>query len=602
MIAWRLGVGFWTCLLVACGDDGGTSDSMTGSGTTGAPAATTGETTGAPTTGESSDDTATPTTGTSVGACIDEAGATVFEHEGGVIQDETWQPGLHILKASLTVNGLLIVEPCSTIKMPDGGVISVRDGGAIRMLGTAELPIKVTSGKPVKARGDHSGIEIYDTSVGPNNALQHVTVEYGGAGGYGMLWLQAGASAAITDSAFQQSSDHGLVVETDAELREFTGNAVIDNAKGALRIAPRGAGQLGPGTYAPNDVDQILLDGAGVNSDSTWLAHDAPYVSVSGFEVTTPSGSARLTVSAGATIRLGNGAIVSVRDNAGLTMVGTADQPITLTSNKAVGSPGDWAEIDIYDASADLLNEFDHVVLEYGGSSVYGQLWVDSGASVAVRNSIIRDGADTGVYVAAGGELREFADNTVTGNAKGAVRLWANAVDQLQAGTYGPNGVDGIIVEDDTVDHDCQWQDHGVPYIFITGMRVRNDSGSALLEILAGAELRVGDGGILGVQDNGGLRLSGTADMPVRITSAKPAPAPGDWAEIDLYASSVGPENVFTYAEIAYGGGNVYGQVWVESSAAVTLDHVTFTGAGMGCDVYEGGAVNAIMTSYMACM
>src|SRR5690606_30747474 len=101
--------------------------------------------------------------------------------------------------------------------------------------------------------------------------------------------------------------------------------------------------------------------------------------------------------------------------------------------------------------------------------------------------------------------------------------------------------------------------------------------------------------------NNGAFRLDGTADNPVKIRSAKPAPAAGDWVEIDIYDDSVGPENVFTYAEIAHGGGASYGQVYVAPNAGITLDHVTFSDAGEGCDVYAGGTVNANSTSYVPC-
>lgn len=577
--------GAWLAAAIGCGDKGGTSDSASGTGTS---------------TGGSSGGTEEPTT-TGAGACIDEAGAPVFEHEG-VIGDETWAPGVHLVTVGLTVNGLLVVEPCSVIKMPNGGTIRVEDGGAIQWAGTAELPIRVTSAKPTGAPGDWGGVEIYASSVGPSNVVQHVTFEYGGASIYGSLWVQSGASIEVRDSTFTRSGDFGIMVEGGAELRDFTNNTLTNNAKGAAKIAPQNAGQLLAGTYSPNEVEGIVLEGPGVDADQTWLAHDAPYVAPQAFEVGTPNGSAQLTIAAGATIKIGDGATVRVRDNAGLTMIGTASQPITFTSAKSVGAPGDWGQIEIYSSSADDLNVFDHVIVEHGGGSIYGQVWLEGGASAAIRNTTIRSGSDVGLSVEATAELREFMGNTITDNAKGALTIGANEVDQLLDGTYGPNGVEGILIDYAKVDHDALWLDHAVPYLVNAGFTVGTDAGSALLEVEAGSELRVADGMTFRVETNGGLRLSGVDGNPVIVTSAKPTPAPGDWAEIDIYDGSVGPENVFSYAEISYGGGSIYGQVWVQAGAEVTLDHVTFSGAGMGCDVDEDGTVQPISTNYVPCM
>lgn len=597
-----LACGLCVVMVVGCGDDGGGADGSSGA-ETGAvmPGSSTGDepTTGEePTTGGSTTDE--PTT-SGVGACIDEAGAPVFQHPGGVVMAETWKSGVHVVEGNLTVNGLLVVEPCSVIKMPDGGSMRVEDGGAIEWIGTAELPIRVTSNKPGGAPGDWTGIEIYSSSVGPSNVVQHVTFEYGGSSIYGQLWVQSGASIAIRDSVFRDGADYGILLEADVDLRDFTGNTLTGNAKGPIKLAPQDAGELLVGTYSPNAVEGIVIEGPPVDTAQTWLAHDAPYIAPSGFIVSTQAGSAALTIAAGTTIKLGDGATIRIEDNAGLSAIGSERAPITFTSAKSTGSPGDWDQIEFYAGSADELNLLDHVIVEHAGGSIYGQVWVQSEASVAIRDTTVRSGSDVGLYVEGTGALREFTGNTLTGNAKGALSIGANGVDSLLAGTYGPNGVEGIVVRHDTVDHDALWRAHQVPYLIDGGFFVEVDAGSALLEIEAGSELRLTDGAVISVRDNGGLRLAGVAGTPVKLTSGKPAPAPGDWGEIDIYESSVGPENVFTYAEIAYGGGSIYGQLWVQAKAQVTLDHVTFTG-GKDCDVYEDGTVQAMNSPYKTCM
>ena len=288
--------------LAACGGDDDNTTAGTGSES--------GSTSDPSTTGTTDDGT----TAGPVGACVDEDGAEVFEHEGE-IGDETWVAGVHMVTSNLTVTGLLKVEPCSVIKIAEGRTIAVRDSGAIEWIGTAELPILVTSAKPAKAPGDWNEIDIYASSAGPLNRLAYVTIEYGGDSVFGQLWVEDGASIEMRDCTVQQSGDFGMVVEGDAELRSFGGNTLIDNAAGPLRISPNHAGDLLAGTYSPNDVEGVVLQGDGVDKDQSWLAHDAPYVAPNGFRVQTDGGSAHLTVEAGAILRVGEGSNIEVRDN-----------------------------------------------------------------------------------------------------------------------------------------------------------------------------------------------------------------------------------------------------------------------------------------------
>lgn len=580
--------------LTGCTIGGGDTTEASGTDSTGD--SSTGGTTDSTTEPTTTDPTTTGGTGA---ACRGEPDAPVFEHPAGEVGTETWAAGVHVLGGSIQISGLLTVEPCSVIKVPKGASITVGSGGAVHWVGTEEDPIIVTSAAPEGAPGDWVEIDIEAASTGPENVFRHVILEYGGGGAYGTVWVQSGASIEISDTTIRHSGDVGLYAADGAELRNFVGNTLQDNAKGALKIGPNEAGMLGVGTYAPNGVEGILLLAGSVRKSQTWLTHDTPYVAESGFTIETEAGSTQLTIAPGATLKLGDGVIVTVGDNGGLTMVGTAEEPITITSSKQTGAPGDWAEIDIYASSVDEHNRFEHVIIEHGGGGKYGQVWVQEGASVAISNSEIRRGGDVGI--ANYGELRDFTGNTIVDNAAGALRIVAGAVDQLHAGTYGPNAVDGIIVLNQRVEHDATWEALGVPFLAGESFSIGTDAGAARLTLAPGVDLRLGEYAILTVDKNGALRLDGTPDNPVRITSAKAVPAPGDWVEIDINDGSIGPENVFTYAEISYGGGGSYGQLWVSEKAEITLDHVTFSHAGEGCDVSGDGSITAIESTYVPC-
>lgn len=530
----------------------------------------------------------------------DEVEDHVYQHDGST-DGEHWPLGIHVVSGTFDVRGPLSVDPCSIIQMNDGARIRVTSGGSLQWQGAPGEPITVTSAKVSPAPGDWDHIRFSADSVGPDNVLSYVIVEYGGGSYYGAIHLQDGASVSMSDSAVLHSGGMGMVVDGDAELRDFYGNTLTHNAEGALMIAPDHAGDLLEGTYAPNDVEGIHLAGSPVAHDQTWLAHDAPYVAGSGFSVQTEVGSAHLTVEAGAEIRMGDAADIRVGNLGGLTLAGTAEAPIAIRSAKSTGAPGDWDEIRIADPSVDAHNAFSHVLIEHGGGSYYGSVWVQSGASLSMHDSTVREAGDFGLLVDNGGELRDFTGNSMVDNDGAAMSVGAGEVDDLGAGTYGPNGIDGIIVRNGTVDHDAQWLDPSVPFIASDGFSVGTDFGSAVLTLSAGVRIELGDAGDIRVQENGGLTADGTSDDHVVITSAKGSPAAGDWDELRFGGGSLDAANLLRYTDISYGGGSYYGMLWVQSGTSVALDHVTFTDPGGGCDIVRDGTIDSVSTNFVEC-
>ena len=537
------------------------------------------------------------TTGGPMSTCEDE-NLDVLQHSG-TIGSEVWGPAIHVVD-SLTVEGALEVEGCAIIQMTEGATMTVRNGGSLVMLGEPDARITVTSDNNTAAPGDWNHIRIEASSSGPDNVLSHVDVEYGGGSYYGAIHVQNGASLSMSDSTVRYSGGPGMLVDESAELRDFVGNALTDNAGGALEIHPARAGDLGEGTYSPNESEGIFMRSGTVASDAVWLAHDAPYVS-DGLTLRSTAGGAHVQVEAGATLLLNEGARVTVGENAGLTLAGTEDAPIIIDSSKASGEAGDWNDIRIEGSSVDAQNDFDWVEIRHGGGSYYGTVHVMDGASLAMTNSMVAEGDGPGMDVGRGSELRDFESNTLTGNSGGALLIRANGVDQLGPGTYSPNDVEGILVDDEDVDHDATWLAHDAPYVVLDRFYVETNAGAASLNVQAGAVLRMSDGAGLTVGENGSLDLAGTQADHVVVTSAKAAPAPGDWNEIRFENASVGPNNQLSYVDIEYGGGSYYGQVWLQNGAQASFDHVTFVGAGGGCDVMADGAPAYASTTVVEC-
>jgi|GEM_PF-755110 len=527
-------------------------------------------------------------------------GPTVTHPGGSLEAPETWTRATHVLEGTLYLRATLTVEACSVIKMPIGGKIVVTDNGALKLIGRADCPITLTTSKSVGSPGDWDSIEFYQTSTGPENILQHTVLEYGGDDTYGAVWIQEGASVEISNSVFRRLRGAGIYADNNARLRDFSGNSFLDIEGVPLNVGITVASDLRPATFVDNQEQAVALRSGTVDRDTTWRNLGVPYV-VDDFSIRRSTGSATLTVEAGTTIKLRPGTIVKVLTNGALNLAGTAGAPVTFTSSKSSPAPGDWAQIEVYADSIGSNNAMTYAVIEYGGSSTYGLLWLQDGASMAVSNSTFRQSGDVGIHVAGGSaRLPGFSGNTLVDNARGPISLPASVVADLGAGVYTPNGIEGIIIRGGTVSQDATWNDLGVRYLVANDFDVNRTAGTATLTVNAGATIALDQGRSIAVRSNGRLNLAGTSSDRVTITSSKASPAPGDWREIDIYSTG----NTWTYADISYGcpAASPYGQVWLGSAAALTTNNVVFanSGSATGCDVYRSSGATFTPTATTA--
>lgn len=588
------------------GGSGGTGASTTGGASSGGAAAAGGTAAGGASVGGASATGGTTATGgaaagsggaTATGGAVGSGGSgslnlVTINHEGGTLTGgAVWAQGIHVLDRSLTVEGgVLEIPACSVIKLPAGAEIAVRNGGALKLIGREDCKITITSTKSGPARGAFNGLWFYDDSDSGKNELDWVVVEYGGGDANGNIWIADAASVSIKNTTVRESKSVGIKMEAGATLRSFTGNSLINNTLGPISLFPNDVGQLGTGTYQPNDVNAINVNGGTVSKDQTWGNLGVPYLIHDDVVVRADTGSAQLTLTAGSTLALDPTVNLVVRKSGGLAAVGTAAAPITFTSSKATPAPGDWGNIALYSDSADASNKFDHVVIAYGGNDkTYGSFWIENGASASIANSTLRDSASYGLFLQDGAEVRDFAGNTLINNALGSVALGANAVALLGTGTYAPNTIPGIIVsEGSTLSKSGTWKYLGVPYVLAEGLNVQGTSSSAaILTVEAGNTLRVAPQQGIVVRAYSGLTLAGTSAAHVSVTSTNANPSPGDWTSISVTNGSVSASNNFTYSDISFGGGDSFGQLWIDDDAEVTLDEVTFTDSeSAACEVY----------------
>ncbi len=156
-----------------------------------------------------------------------------------VTQDSTWQ---HLdvpffLTGNVYVQDgthpALTVEGGTTVMFDynTGMYIGYGSYGSLVATGSGGNPITFTAGSPYPANGDWMGLYLGSNCDEANVTLLYTTVEYGGANGYGNLWIN-GCDGSITYSTMQHSSRWGIYIQN--------GNPTIANI-----------------TYADNDSGDI---------------------------------------------------------------------------------------------------------------------------------------------------------------------------------------------------------------------------------------------------------------------------------------------------------------------------------------------------------
>lgn len=513
----------------------------------------------------------------------------VVASHSGEIGTEVWSAGIHDVEEAYVI-GTVTVEPCAILRMAPAATLTVRDGGSLSMDGTAEGRILVTSQSTTA--GSWGRLDFDDSSAAEGNRLINVDVEYGGGTvGETQVWLDNDSSVEIRDSTFMHSAGVGIRAESDATLRAFEGNVITDNEGAGMRLHPSVVGDLGEGTYGPNGTDGILVTDGSVTEDAVWTVTDAPYL-IEDMSVDGDEDSATLELIAGTEIRFFAQGGLRVRSNAALRLMGTEAEPVTVQSASPSPAAGDWEEIRIEEGSLSQSNRFEHVEIRHGGGDGSGMVFVESGAELAVSNSLIELSGAAGVTVQRYGVFGTFEGNTVTNNVGPAMSIYAGVVAGLGVGTYSPNGIDAIVVDGGTVDVDSTWLAHDAPYHLSGTTRIQTRAGSAVLTVNAGTQLLLGRGSSILIADNGGLRLEGTPESRIRVASSQVPPSAGDWDYVHFESGSIEAQNIWSSVDVAHGAGAgvQYGQLWVRSGAALSLEDVTFADSGSGCDVRVSGA------------
>jgi hypothetical protein len=275
--------------------------------------------------------------------------------------------------------------------------------------------------------------------------------------------------------------------------------------------------------------------GGSVGVDITLTALDSPHVI---------TGDVR--IENGATLTVERGAVVMLAGNTNLRIdvgTGTAgalvadggapgeDDQIVFTRFQDVGGPAAVGHYQGFRYGANIISAtttLRNVIVEFGGrrntDADRGAVEVLSGSAPVIRDSIVRESLNYGLYAQGGAgsdAIDWFADNQLTANGRSPISIGSDDVSTLGANLdLAGNGQDRVFVRGSTVSRlDASWQNYGVPFFLDGGLMVR---GGSTMTLAAGTEMRFDTGTRLQVArdtEDGTLVAAATPEAPIRMVA-----------------------------------------------------------------------------------
>jgi hypothetical protein len=350
-------------------------------------------------------------------------GGSVFAGNGsdrvhvrpGTLDDEphTWpDPGVPYHMIWVNIDTDVAIEPGTHLIFEDRHDAGIRvRAGSLRAVGRADARIRLTGARPEP--GSWNGLWIESAA---DNELTWVEVAHAGRGDASNLLLSHSGRVTITHSVFRDGSDWGInVTGSGASLPGFHANEILGNARSGIRLFAQHMRYIdGETTLTGNGMDVIeVRPGTLTGEGHVWRQTRAPFYLVNGLSV-----SADLVVEPGFRLLAADGAqTIRVRTDGSIRAVGTPTGMIRFTAENE--QAGAWSALWI---ESDAANELRYVEVAHGGRGSFHNIHLGSGAALTVTNSIIRNSAQWGIYVASVTSSLTQSQNTFSGNALGNVR------------------------------------------------------------------------------------------------------------------------------------------------------------------------------------
>lgn len=257
---------------------------------------------------------------------------------------------------------------------------------------------------------------------------------------------------------------------------------------------------------------------------------------------------------------------------------GKIDTTIIFSSNVTSPSAGDYDGIGLYQFTMNTTS-FRYCTIEYAGYSGFS-VNLSNNTNVKINNCTIRNGLDLGVRLnGTTCRFSEFANNTITGltgtNAY-PINIEPDNVWSIGAGnSFTANTYNSIKVEGGSVVTTGTWLNQGIPYQIMDDINI-GGPGSPILTIAPGTTIKlyIQSEFYVGWSESGGLIADGSTGR-ITFTSAVASPAPGDWAMVSFYGSSIDAQSMIKNCNVKYGGYDDQGNIYIfDSNPEISGDSI----------------------------
>ena len=417
-------------------------------------------------------------------------------------------------------------------------------------------------------------------------------------GGPGLPRVDAISSTLVETLRSANGPPFGGMLGSEDPIDAFASySSSVDNSLSALSGARKGR--------------VLLLStsvGGAISTDTTW----------SGTVLVTSN----VTVSSGVTLTIAPGAVVKFADSRYLlssggtiSAKGTVAEPIILTSYRddSVGedvSPegtaapgrGNWDGVLLRGGTSSATT-FEHVEVRYGGGGQPASIDI-SASSPTLTDVTIRESASAGV------RFRDGASGVLTRVTVDGAESWGFS---SQASSF-PSNLNGLVVrnakpgsafllEGFSLGGDVS---RALSFGGLVGyVGTINVSGGATLTIPAGQVLKLSS--YLLVNGGGTLKASGTAEVPVILTSwnddtaggdsnndgTTTVPGRGDWQGILLWGGTTA-DTKLEHVEVRYAGASRAASIDISASSPTLTDVTVLESATAGVRLRDGGS--AVLT------
>ena len=317
-------------------------------------------------------------------------------------------------------NALLTIEPGVTIMFTGtNGHIDVGENAGIKMVGTAEKPIRLVNPLNNNNPGAWRGITIHSN----RNDNQFEYVEFINGGSDENAVVACDGKLSMKHCLINGGLGNGVELYYSGVFTAFENNTIKNVVYPLWINEHEKASLLGSGnTYTNNTNNMIALDDYWLESDATFSNQGIPYFIPQGLQI---SDNSKMTVEAGAEFVFDYEKRLVVSEDCKMEVNGTANLPVIF---RALNAEDPWSGIEFWsNRNGNVIN---YAKIMNCGTGDYGSdrccLWIGSNAKLTLTNNVFGPSNYNGVGIESienWGNVTH-SGNTFTGCAEGNVLIW----------------------------------------------------------------------------------------------------------------------------------------------------------------------------------